>query len=356
MSNQTNREKILGNAYSIKESIVFVAIFAFLFSFPIMGTAFVHLFAMIFIVLTAVNLIALALTRLTNYFEFDDDKKLILKSFRVRIPYDKIQSISINHVLRGFNVNVKTGKLQIYSLAMGLSPEQAVHAENEFQNRLPSVIIHKESYRKRLVIVTSICLLLIVIALGNYFYTMNQVGPSEDVTVEKKDWLTEVKPIVGNRYQVNGFYFTLPVSLVETKEEKSWHSFEDSRNKMRIKVGPGLLEDSDIKWRTFLAYVVGIRDDFDFFRLGYNARYGLIPRLNNSTFFKNLLDAKVYEIYSVNLRGIVLQGIRGNKSVAEIIIAYKKRGMQFFISQPGEMGKIDEGLLRSIVASVRTAD
>ena len=354
MPNQTNREKIIGNAYSIKESIVFVAIFAFLFSFPIMGTAFVHLFAIIFIVLTAVNLIALTLSRLTNYFEFDNDKKLILKPFRVRIPYDKIQSISINQVLRGFNVNVKTGKLQIYSLAMGLSEEQAVHAENEFRNRFPSGIIHKESYRKRLVIVISICLLLIVIVLGNYFYAMNQFGLSEDVTVEKKDWLIEVKPSVGNRYQVNGFYFTLPVSLLETKEEKSWHSFEDSRNKMRIKVGPGLLEDSDIKWRTFLAYVVGIRDDFDFIRLGYNARFGLIPRLNNSTFINNLLDIKVYEIYDNNLRGIVLQGLRGNKSVAQIIITNKRRGMQFFVSQPGEMGKIDDGLLHSIVASIRT--
>jgi len=353
MSIPTNRVKILGNVYSIKQSIAFVAVFSFLFSFPIMGTAFIHLFTTIFIALIALNLLALALTRLTNYFEFEDDKKLILKPFRVRIPYDKIQSISVNRVLRGFNVNVKTGKLQIYSLAMGLSAEQAALAENEFRTRFPFIGIHKESYQKRYAIVLVICLLAIVIVLGNFFYTIKRVSPYEPVAVERKDWLTGAKLIAGHHYQINGFDFSLPFSLLETKEEKLWHSFEDSGNKMKIKVGPGLLQHSDIKFRFFLTYVVGIRDDVDFISLGYNARFGLIPRLNNFSFFKDLLDLKIYEVHSGNLKGIVFQGLKGNKSIAEIIISAGNKSIQFLLSQPGELGKIKEELLQIIVSSIK---
>ena len=69
--------------------------------------------------------------------------------------------------------------------------------------------------------------------------------------------------------------------------------------------------------------------------------------------FTNLLDLKLYEIGSDDLRGVVLQGMKSSKSVAQIIVTNNKRGIQFFVSQPGEIGKLKEDLLKSIVASIQ---
>lgn len=296
------------------------------------------------------------LVRWSNWLEFDDEKKTILKAFRQRIPYDKVQVIFINEAWSGFTVNIKTGKLQVYPLVSGLNKGEATLVEKEFTRRFPPDIIRKESHRRRLTIVAAIALLILVIAFANFFYRSSRLETVESITAEKRDWLTSDKATEGRQYQINGVNFLLPVRFSQSKTENTWLFFEDTLNKTKVKVGPGLLQDTGFKRNSIFAYVTGIQDDHDFFRLGYTARFGLIPTMNNSTTFRNLLDVKLYEFERNDLKGIVLQGMRGSKSVAEIIVANRKRGIQFFVSQPGEIGRIKEELLQSIVASIQAAD
>ena len=281
MSNQTSHPKITGSAYSIKGSIILVAALAFIISFMLMGTAFIHFFVVLFIGLTTLNLVAFTSVRWTNWFEFDDEKKLILRVFRQRIPYDKIQAIVISEVWNGFTVNIKTGRLQVYPVASGLNKVDAELAEKEFAKRFSFEIIHKESHRKRLAIISAIALLILVMAFANFYYRMSRLEPSEVVTAEKRDWMTSVKPTEGRQYQINGVDFILPDRFSQSKKENGWLYFEDNLNKTKVKVGPGLLQDSGFKRGSIFAYVTGIQDDYDFFRLGYTARFGLIPALIN---------------------------------------------------------------------------
>ena len=356
MSNHANNPKITGRPYSIKGSLIFIATISFVISFMLMGTAFFHLFAVQFVVLTGFNMIILMIVRWTNWLEFDDEKKTILRAFRQSIPYDKVQAIFIRESLNGFTVNIKTGKMQTYPLVSGLNKGEAGLAEKEFARRFPPNIILKESHRRRLAIVAAIGSLILVIASANFFYASSRLEAVKSIPVEKRDWLTSDRLAEGRQYLINGVNFLLPDRFSQSKEENNWLYFEDNLTKAKIKVGPGLLQDTGFKRGSIFAYVTGIQDDYDFFRLGYTAQFGLIPTMNNSTTFTNLLDVKLYELDRGNLRGIVLQGMRGSKSVAEIIVTNRMRGIQFFVSQPGEIGKLKEDLLKSIVASIQTTD
>ncbi len=52
-------------------------------------------------------LILNALIRLINWFEFDDENKMIVTAFRHRIPYNKVQAIVINENFKGINIYLK---------------------------------------------------------------------------------------------------------------------------------------------------------------------------------------------------------------------------------------------------------
>lgn len=356
MSTRVNKLKITGRPYSIRGSLVFIAAISFAMAFMLMGTAFPHLFAVLFIVLAGFNMIILMLLRWTNWLEFDDENKSMLRVFRQRISYDKVQAIFISQFWNGYSIKIKTGRLQTYPLISGLNKSESVSAENEFAKRFRPSLIHKESYRRKLVIIAAIFSLILAILAINFFYTSSRLVALKSVAVEKRDWLASSRPAEGRQYSINGINFLLPDNLSQSKRENSWIYFDDSITKVKVKAGPGLLQDTGFKRGSFFAYVTGIQDDYDFLRLGYTARFGLFPTMNNSTTFRNLLDVKLYELDRGSFRGIVLQGMRGSKSVAEIVVTNGKRGIQFFISQPGEAGKLKEDLLQSIVASIQTAD
>lgn len=336
-----------------KSSIIVSAIIAFAISFMIMGTAFVHFFVGLFVLSVLFFWGVYALTRPTNWFEFDDVNKMIVKPFRNRIPYNKIRAIVISENFKGTTINVKTNWMSPFPIASVSSKDDAEIAEKEFRQRFPPDIIRREIFsKKRRRILIAIISIVFIIWLSYLLQFMYRTEPMEIVTPEKKAWLAVKQPQTGTHYIINGFDFVLPDRFAKVKEEKSWKYFEDNLSKIKVNVSPGVFYNSDIKQRLLFGYLMGIRNDYDFFRLAYTARLGLIPSLNNSHAFKELFDIKLYEIDHGELHGIVLQGMKGNKSVAEIIVADKERGLHFFLSQPGEIGRINEELLQSIVASL----
>jgi len=356
MADQSRILKIYSkNAVPLKLTLLGTAILAFIPSFMIMGTAFARMFACSFVILTALFLIGYAVSLPSNWFEFDDDKKTIRKAFRNRIPYDKIQAIVIAETPKRYTVSVKTNWMPPYPIASGLSKDDAEFAEREFKLRFPSDMIRRESYsKKRFGAIITIALLIVVILLANYFYRLYRMEPPEVVTPEKKEWLTATRPQEGATYQINGINFVLPNRFIQVKEDKEWLYFEDHTSKAKIKVGPGVTQDVNLKHGTVFGFLTGIQSDYDLFRLAYTAHYGLLPSLQNSHAFKELFEIKLYEISRTTLQGIVLQGIKGNKSVAELIVADNARGLHFFLSQPAEIGKISEELLQSIAASIQS--
>ncbi len=327
-----------------------VAIMAFILSFMIMGTAFAQMFAISYVVLTALFLIGYAVSLPSNWFEFDDVNKTIRKAFRNKIPYNKIQAIVIAETPKRFTVNVKTNWMPPYPIASGLSKEDAELAEKAFKQRFPLDIIRRKSYsKKRFTIVIAIASLIILTVFASLLFRMYQVAPPEYVTAEKKEWFVANYPQEGTHYQINGIGFLLPNRFVQVKQEKGWIYFEDKTNKTKINVGPDSFQRGSL-----FNYLTGLHNDYDLLRLAYTARYGVFPVFANDLAFKDLFKIKVYEIGRGLLRGIVLQGTKGSKSVAQIVIADNEWGIHFFLSQPGEMGQISEEFLQSIVASIQS--
>ncbi len=338
------------NAVPLKFTMIGAAIMAFILSFMIMGTAFAHMFAISYGVLTALFLIGYAVSLPSNWFEFDDDNKAIRKAFRNRIPYDKIQAVVISETPKRYTVNVKTNWMPPYPIAGGLSKDDAEHAEKEFKQRFPLDIIRRKSYsKKRFTIVITIAGLIVIAVFASFLFRMYRLAPPEYVTAENKEWFVANYPQEGAHYQINGIGFLLPNRFVQVKQDKGWIYFEDKTNKTKINVGP-----DNFKRGSIFNYLTGLYNDYDLLRLAYTARYGVFPIFANDLAFRDLFKIKVYEISRGSLRGIVLQGIKGSKSVAQIVIADNERGIHFFMSQPGEMGQISEEFLQSVVASIQS--
>ncbi len=242
-----------------------------------------------------------------------------------------------------------------YPIASVWSLSVAEVAEKEFKQRFPLNIIKRTTFSaKRRRILISVIAIALIIWLAYLLYFMYQTEPIEVVTAEKKKWLAAKHSDTGTHYEIVGFDFTLPDRFTKVKEEKEWQHFEDNISKTKINVGPGLFHHATFKQRFLFDFLMGISDDYDFFRLAYTAHFGLIPTLNNAQAFKELFDIKLYEINHGELNGIVLQGMKGNKSIGEIIIVDKKHGIRFFLNQPGERGKISEELLKAIAESIQS--
>jgi hypothetical protein len=272
----------------------------------------------------------------------------------MRLPVGRIGLNSMTKIR--VTVNVKTGRFHLYSLA-GLSKEHAESAEKEFIKRFPLELIRKKSYsRKRLAIPIAIALLIGIFATANLLYSMHQMGPSEVVTAQKKDWMIGIKPTKGKQYQINGIDFQLPDRFVEVKQDPAWRYFEDNVSRTKINVGPGVVQGTNVKHGSMFGYLTGIQHDYDLVRLAYKERFGLLPTLANSATFGQLFEIKLYEISRGKLHGLVLQGMKGSKSVAEIVVTDKKTGLHFYVSRPGEIGKVQEDFLESIAASIQVTN
>lgn len=315
-----------------------------------MGTAFLHMFSFMFLTFTSLILTAYAISRPTMWFEFDDENKMIVKAFHKHIPYGQIQAIVIAETPKHFTVNVKTNWTPPYPIASGLSKDDAEHAEKEFKQRFPPDIIRRKSYsRKRFTIVIAIASLIVIAVFANHLYKMSRLAPPEYVTAEKKEWFDANYPQVGTHYQINGIGFLLPNRFIQVRQDKGWIYFEDKTSKTKVNVGP-----DNFKRGSLFNFLTGLYNDYDLLHLAYTARYGVFPVFANNHAFRDLFKIKLYEISRGTLRGIVLQGIKGSKSVAEIVIADDERGIHFFMSRPGEMGTISEEFLKLLVASIQS--
>lgn len=355
MPSQKLKRISASSAFPYRTSIVFSGILAFLISFMFMGTAFARFFSGLFIILASLTLVATAITRPTNWFGFDDENRLIVKAFRNRIPYNRILAIVIRENFKNITVNVETNWLPPYPIVSGLSKNDAELAEMEFKQRFPHEIIRRETFsNKRHAILIALVSFVFLIWFAFLLHLMYRMQPIEVTPVEKNEWLSGKQPQEGTHYQINGISFLLPDRFTQIREEKGWYYFEDKISKTKVNVGPTIFHNYDFAQCYLFGFLLGIRDDYDFYRLGYKARFGLMPTLNNSHTFKDLFDIKLYEVARGKSRGIALQGLKGNKSIAQIIITDREQGIHFYLSQPREIGVINEAMLQSIVSSIQT--
>lgn len=347
----------MNNRYRAKENVLWpprasallVPALSFVVAFTFMGTAGARLFLGTFLLLSAFYFALAAVVYRTNWFEFDDDHKRLVKAFHHHILYDRIKSIVIRELLSRTSITVRSGRLHAVQLIGGLRREEAEIIGKELEIRFPGKIMKKN----RVAVLHLLLGLVIVLAFSGFLYSVYQFRPKIHATVEKKNWLTADYPVRGSRYFINNIGFVVPERFKKVKEEGESIIFEDKTGKTQIIAEPGSLELRNFTRNRVIAYVSGFNTVYDFYNLAYTARFGLIPYLINNALFEEISEIKIYEANRETLRSIALEGVKDDKSLAHIIVDDDNGEIGFYISQPRDRGKIKEKLLRSIVESIQ---
>ncbi len=327
-------------------------------SFMILGTDCFRFFIISCVGFNLFFVLILYNYNLTNNFVFDDKSQKIKKAPFIRIPYGKICEIIISQRKGHYFIRVKKQhRLLPYLLVGGISKKDAELAEKEFKQRFDESIIHSESYtrQQRRKAVIGVVLMIATVVFGNL--AMNFV--LRDISYKvvspiNKDWLNLGHNSAGIRYQIEGISFRLPAYFVQVRREKTHLHFEDKYAGIKLSVVVDTPLSSDHNSQV-MQFMTGLRTDLDWNRIGYTARYGLIPTMMNSLLFDHLSDIKLYELRHGSIQGIVVQGINKGKFTAQILLAMNNRTISFYLSKPTNRGEIPEIFLRKVVSSVDTA-
>ena len=354
MIDHLNRKGIRGNsAIMISSGALLVLFFCFMISIVIMGTGFRQLFLALLVLTLPVVLVGIVVIRMINWFEFDDEKRKIIRALWRSFSYDVVKTIHVKERWGRSSISIRTGWLRKRWLADGLNKDEASRAEQELAHRFPSAAIYRKKYSNGMLATVAIVFLLLTsAACAGFVYYSYTVEPHLFLIPEKKDWLGAGQPKTGVHYTVNGFDFVLPLQFQLLQASGTWRYFEDISSKTKLSAGPGIYNDIFRRGKAAVRYLTGVEDSYDLFRLAYREKFGTLPTAMKIISFNRMSDVSLFELERDSLRGFVLQGKKEGNAFAEIEVTDKASGkeIQFFMQEPGAL---KEKMLRSIVGSIR---
>jgi hypothetical protein len=286
------------------------------------------------------------LSMFSNGFTFNDEERRITKKFTRGVPYEKVKAVIINEDGKTLSVSVKTGRLQRKILVWTLDSNEKKRLEEEIAKRFPHEILlqRKRSTLRMTALMTFVPFLLFSVCHG-YLYHKH---PEVRIVPQVKQWETTRNLSGGKDYTLKGISFFLPEGFQLAKTEERELMFERGVVTMVVYSNSSyeeLLSKGRLSW-------IKINDIYDLYGATYYSRFGLVPLVLKSIALSGLREIRIYDIRHPTLKGFVVQGIKGMKETAQIILVDKKAGsgISFYISSPE---KIPEEMLMSIVGSVR---
>jgi hypothetical protein len=354
MTGNAGRIRIRGKSGVVLAGGGLIVLFScFVLSFAVMGTAFARLFLALLVLVFSFFLLGSVLFNAVNWFEFDDDRRRIVRAFGRGFPYDRIKTILIKERWGRSSFSVGIGWLRKRWLADGLNRDETAHVEQELARRFPLAAIRRKTYSKGMMaMVIAVFLLFIGSAYTGFIYYSYTREPRLFLMPEKKDWTAAGEAKTGVHYTMNGIGFNLPRRFTLLHDSGTERSFEDVKNEAKLSVGPGVYSEIFGQGSPAVQYLTGIKDSYDLFRLAYCERFGVLSTAMKIISFSRIREVKLYEVEQSPLRGFVLQGKKLGDAFAEIMVTDKATGKEihFFIQQPGA---VNEVVLRSIVSSIK---
>lgn len=317
-----------------------------------MGTAFRQLFLALLVLTLPFVVIGIVVITAINWFEFDDEKRRIVRAFCRNFSYDIVKTIRIKERWGRSSFSIRTGWLRKRWLADGLNKDETARTEQEFARRFPLATINRKKYSNRMMATVIIAFLVSMIAASSGFvYYSYTREPRLFLMPEKKDWMAAGQPKTGVHHTMNGIGFVLPRRFKQLQNSGNWRYYEDEKNKTKLSAGPGIYHDIVGEHKLAVRFLTGIGDSYDLFRLAYVERFGTLPMAMKIIAFSRMREIKLYELERASLKGFVLQGKKLGDAFAEIVVTDKAsdKEIQFFIQQPGSLG---DDILRSITGSI----
>lgn len=292
--------------------------------------------------------------RLWDWFYFDDEKQRVVRCFRQNIPYQKITAIYITDVSHWFSVLAKTGpkRSEQTPLLQVLDQGEKGKLEEELRKRFPNKVVYRKPRRfsdwKSILLAMFVVELVIYVAL----FVWMDLYPWTKVVPEKIAW-SGVQSLSGTERQhtLGSISFSVPENFEAIRGEKQLLVFRGKHTKAKVKV----VLNSDIEVPRFLRHMMGMRDAYDFYRMTYHARFGIMLLSAKAFVLSHLYDVRIFEIERDGLKGFVVRGTRRGIDIAEIALVDREKGqeIEFTLSS---LEPINDETLAAIIQSVRSVE
>jgi len=347
MENETGIEMFKGNngilfLKSALNGLIFLLLLAFCL-FDIYGLR-------IYVIGSVVFLVILLLFISGNGFRFDDDKKEIVKPFPMNIPYKEIRAISIHGSGKGVTILAVTGELSRRILVESLPGVMKDRVIRELRERFPDIRIRENTFSLWKMIlggefaIFCACLLATVVMLNAYPYLRSV---PEDMVVEKPaliDYRME-------QYTAGALTFRVPRTFKLFSELSNGYMFQHTDKIVNMRVVSGMYDMTLGRKKGFIEKITGLKGIYDFYLMGYCARFGIVPLVFKKMMVGETQDPKISLIRHIDYRGFVLQGKREGRYFAHILIAMRSsdKDVHFFLySDKPDNDKLIRLLLENI--------
>ncbi|MEW6618746.1 MAG: hypothetical protein AB1422_05280 [bacterium] len=279
-------------------------------------------------------------------FSFDDQKREIVRSKGMSIPYEKVKGIYITEVGKLLRVSIKEkGLLKESSLAEALSIEDKQRLMEELDKRFPPEILHERRFFIwRFPAQTMMLLILFISSI--YIFYVYQECPQVRIIPKKRGWEIS-QPTKENRYNLRGIAFSLPEGFKFVKAKNGRLFFKNKET--GIVVDSGFYKSLPSALSLELYYFTGIKESYGLYQAVYYARFGIIPLVLKAIRLSGRKKVEIYEIEEEVFKGFIMRCLQDKRWVADILLKNKKKGWEinFMISSSK---RIEEDDLKTIVA------
>lgn len=342
---ETERNTFRGNAVSLFfRGALNAAIFLFLLSFIIFGKYGLRIYAASLIIMLPILFIIV----LQNRFRFDDGAKAIVKPIGSAIPYGAIRSITLHEARRSITVLAGTGSLSRRLLVQSLARKEKDRVLDELSGRMPDVPVKQgRSSVWRIIMGMELAILIIFMIMTLYIYSRSpQVKTTPEIVHFEKAALIDYR-LEG--YTVGSFSFRLPPTFKLFTKLSNGYMFKQVNKTAKMRVMSGMYDQTLGKNRKYLERATGLKGIFEFYRMAYYARFGIVPLMFKVTMMGQTDDPKIIQIDHDVCNGFIMEGIRDGQHYAHILLQPKNGGddlhIIIFNDKPGNE-RIIEVLMR----------
>lgn len=307
----------------------------------------------LFLIALVLSLPLMILAVSKNRFSFDDEKRQIRPAFGRNIPYEDVQSIDI--LERGGSLKITAdlgtrGKSVLISF-LDNKPENRI--PDAFSKRFPAERVH---YRTSSYAKVQLALIVIPIVLFAVFhgYVFERFPETRSFPVKRPFLTFENLPPDLAEIHLKGYYFSLSRNLRGTIHGNRIKAVIDNID-VTITVEAEIDKDTSPQKKFIFSRIIGFRDSFDWWEMGYYARYGVLPLTMKALLLHDLEKPSITDIQHPLLKGFLIQCRQGNKHVAVISISDRVRHQEIYIVARSQ-NEIPGDLINSLISGIKHSD
>lgn len=346
---EDSRITFKGSTISLfSRSLLNAVIFLFLLSYCFFDLHGMRVYFAAIVLLVPILLVLVS----QNRFWCDDDAKEIVKPLRKNIPYHAIRSISVRESGKNVAILAGTGGLRRDVLIEALPKSEKDRVIDELVKRFPDVPLKEggTSIWKILVGAEIVIILACLIVNGYLYEAYPQIKTIPDKAITVKEGMIDYRL---KKYAAGDLTFRLPRIFELFSELSNGYMFNCPDRETRMRVIYGTYDHAFGSKRKYIEKATGLNGIYEFYRVGYYARFGIVPLVFKAMMIGRTETPKIVPIEHDDYKGFIMEGEREGQNYAHILIEMKNTGkdVHFFLlnSKPD-----NERLIKILLESIRS--